>query len=366
MIFLITTMFLPVCVALFFWVKYDRDVTMGEFLAHVFICFMVSMCSSCASFEWQTRDTEMLNGHVTKKYYERVSCEHDYKCHCTRDRKGRESCRTCYEHFYDIDWIVATNVGKVKIRRVDRQGTSTPARWDAAIVGEPATLPHSYTNYIKGDPSSLFKEQDAGLMKKFSVPNPPKVYDYYRATRLIQVGGNTLSREDAERWDDRLDQINSTLGPRKQCNIVLILAKDTPKEYAKAVDIGWLGGKKNEVTVIVGTNSDLDVQWVEVLAWSMDAELHTYLQSDLLELEKVFMPELTARIRKNVEKYYKRKPMAKFEYLKANIRPTFGQWLVTVILATLISFGVGEGLRSNNVRNYGHTMRSNWGAGKRW
>lgn len=87
-------------------------------------------------------DVELLNGYVTGKERDVVSCSHSYECMCyytescsgsgtSRSCTRTRHCSTCYEHSYDVDWDVHTTVGNLTIDRIDRQGLDQPPRWTA-------------------------------------------------------------------------------------------------------------------------------------------------------------------------------------------------------------------------------------------
>lgn len=84
----------------------------------------------------QTGDTELINGEVVSKDSQHVSCSHSYDCNCRMVRvpqtcsgtgKNRtctgggteRKCDTCYEHSFDVDWNVRSNIGSFGISRVD-------------------------------------------------------------------------------------------------------------------------------------------------------------------------------------------------------------------------------------------------------
>ena len=45
-------------------------------------------------------------------------------------------------------------------------------------------------------------------------------------------------------------------------------------------------------------------------------------------------------IQENVDKYYVRRPMKDFEYLKSAVKPTYGQWVFGIIFGFLLSIGL--------------------------
>lgn len=131
----------------------------------------------------KTHDTEILNGQVTHKEKNRVSCSHSYSCHCRTDSKGNTSCDTCYEHSHDYNWDVYSTVGELTIDRIDRQGAHEPPRWTVVMPGQPVAMDHGYTNYVKAVPESVFRVDtiySKEKLKNIPVPGYPlNVYDYH-------------------------------------------------------------------------------------------------------------------------------------------------------------------------------------------
>lgn len=166
MIFL-TLLIIPllVCACGFYFLK---TITLQEFLIQCVAQIIVAGVSTFAVLYANTTDTEVINSVVAKKYQSIVSCSHSYECFCTyhescsgsgKDRTCStvKTCQTCYEHSHDYNWDVkAKNGNVISINRIDRQGIHEPQRWSSVQVGDPMSWTHSYTNYIKASPDSLF------------------------------------------------------------------------------------------------------------------------------------------------------------------------------------------------------------------
>ena len=189
---------IPIIVALGIFFFSQRKITVKEFLAQTVIQGLIAASISVAIYNNNTSDIEVLHGQVTSKQSEHVSCSHSYSCNCYTTCSGSgenqsctEHCSTCYEHSYDVDWIVRSQIGYVEIDRVDRQGLDEPSRFTKAKIGEPFSQTRSFENFIKGSPDTLFKRQ--GLVEKYKdkIPNYfSKVYDYYRINRVINLVQN--------------------------------------------------------------------------------------------------------------------------------------------------------------------------------
>ncbi len=296
----------------------------------------------------QTLDVEILNGEVVSKHSEKVSCEHSYSCNCRQvescstDSQGRRSCSsstvcdTCYEHSFDVDWIVNANIGKARISRVDRQGVSTPPRWAATQMGEPFADTHTHTNYVKAVPESVFHLSDSLIAEKFKnmIPAYPKdIYDYYRINRALTVGVNV---PDLQQWSNDLSVILKQLGPQKQANIITVFVKSDDPSYEYALRQAWLGAKKNDIVIIFGTTQYPTIDWVRVMSWTDKEIFKVKLRDSLEEMKTIDRPSMIALIKDVTQKEFKRKSMKDFAYLENEIEPP--TWVI--ILAIIIMFGV--------------------------
>jgi len=290
------------------------------------------------AFAWNNKvsDTEVINGYVTSKSSDRVSCSHSYPCHCRTDSKGNMSCDTCYEHSYDIDWNLHTNLNKdITIDRIDSRGVKEPRRYAIANVGDPAAFTHTFVNYIKGAEHSLFNESENSTKYADRVPPyPSAVYDYHYVNRVLvdKVAGF----KDLNKWNDTLARSLNQLGVQKQVNVILLFTSVDSQDYIHSVRKKWLGGKKNDVIVIVGTPNYPDIEWVRVVSWTDSELFKVELQDDLYDLKTIGTPEQFIEIiSKQISSKFERKHMRDFEYLKEDITPDVG-WIVAAILGCII------------------------------
>lgn len=289
-----------------------------------------------------THDVETWNGVITAKEKEKVSCSHSYSCNCHqvcsgsgKDQSCSQVCDTCYEHSYDVNWFAKTSNGeRVDVARLDSQGLDQPPRWSSISMGEPTSIPHSFENFIKGAPGTLFRK--TGQDKKFAVPSYPEVYDYYRMNRLIADSGMLY---DAANWNADLSQINARVGARKQVNAMVILTMQ-PREFFYSLEEKWIGGKKNDAILVIGVDSDLKPIWTEVMAWVTDETFRVTLKNDILSLPKIERTSVLSLFEKDMMELYQRKPMHDFAYLKASIIPTTTQWAVILLIGILMTIGM--------------------------
>lgn len=322
----------------------SKEINSKEMGVIVGILSLVAGVSVAICYVGNTSDTEVWNGVVTKKTSEHVSCSHSSPCNCSQSCTGTApnqtcttTCQTCYDHSYDVDWNVFTSNGEViKIDRIDHQGVDQPPRWTAVHIGEPTTIPHRFTNYIKGSPGTLFR--NSGQVSKFKgkLPNYPRVYDYFHMDRLIADPG-TVSGSAS--WNADLSEINGRIGSAKQVNAIVVVTRQ-PREFFYALEEAWIGGKKNDAILVIGVGADSKPIWTEVMAWVKDEGFKVKLKEDALNLPKVDREATLAIFEKNISASYQRKPMHDFEYLKASIVPSTLQWTLVLLIGSLISIGL--------------------------
>jgi hypothetical protein len=230
----------------------------------------------------------------------------------------------------------------VTIDRVDRQGVWEPPRFSKAIIGEPAAVPHLYVNYIKGSPDTLFRHQ--GLVEKYDgsfPPYPGQVYDYYRIDRHVAV--DVAGSDNFRAWNKELMRLNADVGAAKQANVAVVQVYGKPHEWFLALEEKWIGGKKNDVVVVYGLETGTSaIQWVDVMAWSIDPIFKVKLRDALMENPQRTPDPKTdiPRIREAVVKDFQRKPMRDFAYLKSAIKPTTTEWVVSLIVGVLVALGL--------------------------
>ena len=329
------------------WVEIGSAFGVGVMLTLVvYFCGVVSL----------THDVEILNGQVTSKSRDKVSCRHSYQCNCHTSCSGSgksqscsEHCDTCYEHSYDVDWVVHSNVTDCRIQTIDRQGLNEPPRWTQVKTGDPFSATHSFTNYVKAVPESLFH---ANLTHKFDalVPEyPDGIYDYYKLNRAIAVG---VPVPDISQWNADISDILRSLGPSKQANVIVIFVNTSDESYLHALEGKWIGGKKNDIIVILGVTKYPKIDFVAISSWT-DAQLFkVQLRDDITAVGTVDRVKIIQVIQTNTAKAFQRKHMKDFEYLKSQIEPPTWVLILAVLLGIIASIATTYFVHRNMSNRY--------------
>jgi hypothetical protein len=132
--------------------------------------------------------------------------------------------------------------------------------------------------------------------------------------------------------------MNADLGKKKQVNIILVITNADDSAYIHALEEAWLGGKKNDFVVVIGTPHHPKIKWVRVMSWTRVEELKIAVRDRLQELGTLDKrDEILAVIREEVAAKFVRRPMADFEYLNAEIRPPTWALILIAALGIVVS-----------------------------
>jgi hypothetical protein len=307
-----------------------------------------------------THDFDVLNGQVTGKEMERVSCSHSYSCHCHmvssgsgKNRTSHEECDTCYRHSFDQDWVVHSSVGDFDIERIDDQGLGQPKRWTEVLKGDPTSRTEWVTNYVLASPDSLFntKEQtaDAATYGKW-LPNYNKIYDYYKFDHVMNMG----TKADTDAYNKSLASILRILGPAKQANVIVVFVPTADRGYKDALERHWLGGKKNDIIVTIGITDYPKIAWADAFTFgktSGNELLAIKIRQDIETVGDVSkVGDVVGSINLNSAKYFTREHMKKYEYLENDYVPSGWALLACFIVYGIILIGLVIFFWINDVR----------------
>ncbi|MBI2056206.1 MAG: hypothetical protein HYT37_02405 [Candidatus Sungbacteria bacterium] len=308
-----------------------------------------------------TADVEIWSGRITAKERVRVSCEHSYSCNphsCNCDSKGNcSTCYdTCYEHSNDWDWdIITSNSETITIDRIDSRGSYEPPRWTQVSIGEATAQAHYYENYIKAHPESILRTH--GNRKAFEnlIPEYPSIiYDYYHNNRFITVG---IREPETKFFNRALQEINADLGAKKKVNIIVVAVNTADSAYEFALEEAWIGGKKNDLVVILGVHEYPNISWVRIMSWTLAEELKVELRDTLIDIGSMKKnDELLRAIRDHVDRQFVHRHMSDFKYLMAGAQPGITGTMILFIIGVSASSGLAYYFYRNDpfeCRRYG-------------
>jgi hypothetical protein len=257
-----------------------------------------------------------------------------------KNRSCSEECDTCYDHDYDYDWNLTTNINRtITIDRIDRQGVDMPPRWGKAFVNEPVAIETTFENFIKANPKTVLTRMGNKEIKGVYVPAPPvQTYDYYRVNRYLTVG---FADPHGQEWLWLLNNLNATYGPTKQVNVVVVAVKTDNPNYEYLLEEKWLGGKKNDLILLLGVPEPPKIAWAKVISWSKSEDLKVELRDTILELGTLDRrDDIIKATEEQIKTNWHRRHMKDFEYLMAGLQPSTGATIALFIIGTLLSLGL--------------------------
>ncbi len=287
-------------------------------------------------------DTEIWNGEITRKHRDHGSYVVSYPCNC-RSTGKTTTCSTCHQTHYTVDWDAESTAGHIDLDHADWTSAAVyllpdPPQYKNCQPGQPASVEHDYTNYVKAVPESLFHLNPALNQYEKMVPAYPRVFNYYHINRVLSVG----AKIDTVPLNEMLNERLRPLGPKKQVNFVVILTEIDDPNYRLAVENAWLAGKKNDLIIYIGLDSE-KITWADATVWIHNDgnEMTAVVVRDALNALGTYDAAKVADILSGVAmEQYKRPKMEHFEYLLDEIDPPL--WVV--ILALLLSIGGSLGL----------------------
>lgn len=314
----------------------------------VVLTFAISSSSAVA-------DVEIWNGKVTAKERVHGTYEESYKCRCRMVTKYRgsgkdrtsyteEECDTCYRTHYTVNWNCDTTVGLFRIDSADETSQSVynlpnPQRWTSIQIGDPASRKNSYTNYVQAVPGSLFTPSSEALKTRFGslLPAYPiHVYDFYRNDKFVLAG---YSSPDAKAWNDSLALMLRDLGPQKQVNAIVVIAKTADPNYEYALRDHWEGANKNDVVLLIGSAEWPRIDFVRVISWTKNELFKVELRDRVQEIGTIQREPILVALQEQISKNFERRRMREFEYLKNEIDPP--GWVLALIAVVNLAVAGG-------------------------
>jgi hypothetical protein len=254
-----------------------------------------------------------------------------------QQRSCTRVCQTCYEHHYTVTWDVNTTIGRYVIKHEDWTSMGVyklpdPPRWLQVKPKDPVSSARSHTNYVKAVPESLFRPAAAELKAKFAplIPTyPSHVYDFWYVDRVLAAG---VPVPNLKEWNAKLQDALKIVGPSKQVNAIIVLVNTADPNYEYALRDAWVGGKKNDVIMVIGTTAFPKVDWVRVLSWTDREQFKVRLRDDLSALSELSADAVIGAFHQNLPTF-ERKRMRDFAYLDAEIDPpAWVLWTVSLLI----------------------------------
>lgn len=347
---------------------FHKNISWQEWLLATMLAFITAGITHGIVNTTMSKDFEIWSGQVIQakhytawqEYYEEaIYRDEDYEDTETyTDSKGKSRTRTVtktrrvFDHWesrtrwHSDSYDVSTTLNSFSISKSKYEELKKEYKNESSVLGDRTTSEHN-SRMIAGDRydrisnagnvitpitckrsvENRLLHADKNVYSFAEIPEGkwiqpyPASSDPFTSNRLINVP--TIQIKD---WDI----LNSTVGPVKKVNLILINFSTSDTSELEYVKSKWIGGKKNDLILCKG------VGWTKVFGWS-DADIcKRNLETILLknELDKNIIP----LIEKEVMDNYEKTNWHKFDHIA--IEPTATSIVVYIIIMLLIQGGV--------------------------
>lgn len=302
----------------------------------------------------KTLDIEIWNGQVTGKERVHDHYERSYDCNCTTDEDGYETCMTCYEDRFTVTWRGYTTVGNFTFQHLDRGSrlvyqSPDPYLYVECKPGDPASIEHTYTNYIQAVEHTLYY-RDKNIQTSHNIPEYPRVYDFYKVNRVLEIGSPDLNVSKSL-INHELNVYLKQLGPKKEVNPILIFTDIQDRSLIYSLENKWEGFNKNDVVILISTLDGEHIEWVEVGSWAQGHGNHAFHGTIKRSLynETIQERELTRLVASTIYEHYNRPHGSEFSYLEKYIQPELWVKILVMILSLGLSLGLSYFFHHNEM-----------------
>lgn len=346
----------PVLVGAFFLWK-DEKVTWVEWLAGSAAAFLLAgILHACAIFG-MTADEETWSGQITKisHYPEWVERWTEHHSETTTDSKGHSHTRHWTTTEYDRHsehWVAFRNFGtyndseyieeslfnEIKQHfgnKLFDDGTQSNDHFGGTRVSGddniysvnddsgyvyPVTTTKRFENRIKAAPTVFSFSKVPTNILVYAWPENP---DWMHSDRLLGTASVLVNHY---KWDC----MNTSLGPRKRVNVILVGFGNQSSDYGQYQQAKWIGGKKNDLVICFGgASKGQPAQWSYVFGWTESELVKKNLQSLLVQhpIDDSIIPLIADEVAQN----YVIKDWHKFDYITID-PPTWSYWVYFIFM----------------------------------
>lgn len=327
--------FIPFVICVITQLVFSKTITRKELALQAGLITFCMLVVSLFAVIGTTHDIYQINGQVTNKVRDHGSYMESYSCHCKTDKEGHRRCQTCHRKIYTVSWYVETSIGRINIDYSESRFSSVysdndPKRYSAIQLGEPVTGHKSFENLIKASKKSLFHKN---VTDNYPIPQYPEVYDIYRFDRVLGTAERSII--------DAANEMNKTLGPRKGANVIFILTKNQNRSYKHAVENAWLGGKINDIVILIGVEGN-SITWADAFTYANsygNEQLVIELRDALEKIGQFDFNKVLALTETTVSEYYRFQDLKNFDYLKDDMELSTAARISLSIFAFLLYIG---------------------------
>jgi len=367
-----------------------KTFTWFELPIQIGVC-IVGIFFSYSTFFYTTTnisDEEIWNGYVVMSEYleewtEEITwyecVEEDDKGNCTREEKRTR------EEYHPPEWYIHTsnneklsiantvyrnyvryfgNQSKEILFHADQISIGDGNRYYTTFKGKIKPIwtakKHDFVNLLKGSNSIILRKGQTQNFLNFLLPYPEVhggKYGNIEVDRILSAGV-IVPADWSYSVDAKLDENLAFIGKQKQVNVLVYLVSTQDQSFLHALEEHWVYGKKNDVVVIIGTNSFPKVSWVSIMAWTDIEEFKIELRNKILDMSdisdsKAFVNSIISQITKKPENGgFLRKPMADYNYVISSIKLPIWASIFNILLIALLNYAVSWALINNEIQDH--------------
>ena len=355
---------IPIAIALFLAFTH-REYVWKEFGIQVLVTFVYVFSIYMLLFSTTTdlMDTEVHNGQAVSFTYveewkERVTYTETYSCGSSKSPRTCTRTKTRIDHHSPYYEIMTSNAEIIRIARRDWLNASSEFgkqfvnihRSNQVSYGDgnkyvahpsrliPTAQPHTYENAVKATKMNVIhskvpKADIDILVKEGKLREYPAIYRSELGSEKLNRFIDTTHIVKAK-YLDKLNNLSVNIGRSKHGNPIFYVT-DKDRSFKGALEQHWDKGKKNDITMVFGLDTEGNIIWSDVITFTNNTDFIVDMQNIFKGLNMNTDTDIILKkFNETVHKTWVRKPFKEFDYLKENITLEW-YWQLLIFLGNL-------------------------------
>lgn len=307
--------------------------------------------------KWRTEevcDSKDKNGNCTSSH-EVKHCD-DYESDSYEIKFSDNSMHSIGSNNYKNLVFQLKNEKKVPVIHIDQCSVGDGRKYETSFIpGKSNELYISYeipvVNYILAGANLYQTSSEVAKPYEKLLKPIPKLVEHESGigpwrTHRVLVSEVNIPQKWITDTDNTLNKITGTYGPSKEVDILVYLVGKTKREFAVGLDAYWVHGKKNQLTIIIGSNNFPEIEWVDVIDfWSTNKNVGIDIR-DKLQQVKLDDPQFTEIIKQEMIKNWSRMEMASLSHLAWDLTIPFWSYILIVVWVSLATIFFSKSIPS--------------------
>jgi hypothetical protein len=360
---------IPIAIALYLAITHreyiwkEFAIQTGATFAYIFLVYSLLFATTA-----DLMDTEFWNSYIKKfEYYqeweEEVTYTETYECGTSKEPQTCTRTKTRIDYHSPYWQIITSNNERISISKKEYLNAVNEFgdveknlfRSNQVSYGDgnmfisepnkiiPITTSHSYINYVVAAKQHVMKatvsQSDIDLLvKNGKLKTYPTQYDDKYGSHKLKRVIDTVGVANVNDLMNGLDLYAAEYGSKKQVNPIIYIT-DEDRIFKESLEHYWNKAKKNDTVLILGVDSNGNIKWSDVIAWTNNTDFIVDCGKEFEgESVKSNVNEIISRYTSLITNSYIRKPMKEFKYLTENITLEW-YWQFLIFLGNvLVSF----------------------------